>query len=90
LGNGWKGLYRYIGFLIGARARFESDGKFEGPFAPVLKTCRGKTAWRALDNSSYQAPEGLLSIPAQNYIPCGSTAVNSRMSGQLSSAIAAS
>jgi hypothetical protein len=36
--NGWKGLYRYIGFLIGARARFESDGKFEGPFAPVLKT----------------------------------------------------
>jgi len=36
--DGWKDLYRYVGRLTEARAGVVSDGKFEGPFAPVLKS----------------------------------------------------
>ena len=36
--NGWKSIYRYIGFLIEAQDKFERDRRFEGPLAPLRKS----------------------------------------------------
>lgn len=45
IAEGWRGLYRYVGSLAETRDRFEGDGRFEGPLAPVRKSALAVRFW---------------------------------------------